>query len=179
MLEVETKIRVGEVEAVRRRLAALGAGLEPARVQTDLFFQHPQRDFAATDEALRLRSEEGVLELTYKGPRHESDAKVRDEVNVPVAADPTPLLEALGFRKAAVLRKERASTRVDECRVELDHVAGLGWFLEVEALGDDAPAAAAAVHTTLARLGLEDAPRITDSYLEMALSAGAEGARTV
>lgn len=195
MPEVEAKLRVADPEAIRRRLHDLGAPLESPRVQADLFYAHPQRDFARTDEALRLRFADGFLELTYKGPKQSvagepraggaegaagaadpgAGLKARAELNVPVGADPTALLAALGFRPVALLRKTRASTRLDKCRVELDHVEGLGWFLEVEALVEPAPRAAAAVHATLVRLGLADAPRVQASYLELALAAGAAG----
>lgn len=174
--EVEVKLRVADPDTVRRRMEELGAPLGPRRLQEDRFFQHPQRDLAATDEALRLRTDEGFQELTYKGPRQATDAKVREEWNIPVGADPTPFLEALGFRQAAWLRKHRESARIEACEVTLDHVEGLGWFVEVEALHEDIGRSVAAVHKTVVRLGLQDLPRVQASYLELALEAGADAA---
>lgn len=171
MLEVEAKLRAQHAK-VAHRLRGLGAPPGPERVQADRFFRHPQRDFAATDEALRLRVEAGVMELTYKGPREAGDTKVREEHNVPVGADPTPMLRALGFEEGPGLRKHRASATLGGCRVELDRVEGLGEFVEVEATGMDRAAAVAAVERTLHLLGLEDAPRVHQSYLELALAAG-------
>jgi adenylate cyclase, class 2 len=180
MHEVEVKVRVEDAEALRARMHALGARLPPPRPQTDLFFAHPARDFSATDEALRLRDEGGLLELTYKGPKlAKAGTKARVEENVPVGTDPTALLQHLGFVRSAVLHKKRATARVGPCEVSLDHVEGLGWFCEVEALREDAARGAAEVHSVLVRLGLQDAPRITKSYLELALAAGARGVRSL
>ncbi len=179
MLEVEAKVRVPGFDAVRRRLRALGAARADSSGQDDLFFRHPARDFAATDETLRLRRQDGRMALTYKGPKQPSAAKARTEETVPVAADPTTLLGALGFTPAYRLRKEREAWRLGELEVALDSVAGLGSFVEVEALREDAAAAERVVTTALRDLGLADLARESRSYLELALEAGAAGVERV
>lgn len=54
--EVEQKFPLADVAAVERRLAELGAQAGGTVEQVDRYFNHPVRDFAQTDEALRLRS---------------------------------------------------------------------------------------------------------------------------
>ena len=54
-IEVEQKFRIADVPAMERQLRALGATLGATELQVDCYFAHPQRDFAQTDEALRLR----------------------------------------------------------------------------------------------------------------------------
>lgn len=197
MDEVEAKVGAPDPDRVRDRLARLGAQARGGADHVDTYYRHPCRDLAAGDEAFRLRRVGDRLELTHKGPREPGDLKRRSETNVAVAEDPEPLLHALGFTVAAVLRKHRETYRLPGVEVVLDHLDGLGWFVEVEAKGnggsdghgdvegnDDGDAAAGRgaggtggasdrIEATLNALGLADAPRITESYLEMAVRSGA------
>ncbi len=175
VFEVEAKVALGPVDAVRQRVEALGGTWSAPTIQEDTFFSHRDKDMAASDDALRLRRTD-ALELTYKGPRLPGDAKTRTEHNVRVADDPTALLAALGWTPAATLQKTRTSATLDGCQVELDYVEGLGHFLEVEATGTDAAVAGASVESLLAKLGFGDAARIHTSYLELALQANAKAA---
>ena len=175
VLEVEVKLRLRDgraVDALVDRLLALGAQALPAEVQEDWFFRHPGREFARTDEALRLRRVGDSLELTYKGPKQGGAAKARTEYTVPVASDPTPLLEALGFARAARLAKRRRPFRLGAVHIALDHLAGLGDFVEVEVVGPDQAAAETQVERALDQLGLAQEPRVASSYLELALAKG-------
>ena len=170
MLEVEAKLALRDRAAVERRLRELGAAPGPAQRQEDTFFRHPQRDFAATDEALRLRRVGARLELTYKGPKLGGPAKARVEQTVAVASDPTALLASLGFAPAATLGKTRVAYRLGHVEVALDDVDGVGAFVEVEATGADREAATRLVEDAVRRLGLEREPREARSYLELKLS---------
>ncbi len=180
MLEVEAKVAVEDVEALRQRLVAAGARHQGTKEQDDVFFQHPSRDLVESDEALRLRREGNTMDLTYKGPQRGGALKVRREETVLLGSDPTELLEALGFAAAARLRKRREQYHLDDARghleLALDHLEGLGWFLEVECLDEDEAAARARVHEGLERLGLAHLPTINRAYLDLALDAGAAAA---
>src|SRR5688572_28544694 len=67
--EVEQKHRVVDVAALEAQLSARRIRLEPAIIQSDEYFAHPARDFAKTDEALRIRTSGGKSFVTYKGPK--------------------------------------------------------------------------------------------------------------
>lgn len=168
VIEFEVKARVPP-EALAALRARLGA---PTRVEThaDLYFQHPQRDFRATDEALRLSRRSGRVDITYKGPRLDATTKSRREVVVPVAdeAGARALLEALGFRLAAEVRKTRAVHEAGGFEVALDDVPGLGAFVELERVmgeGADRAAAERDARELLAAWGIHETER--RSYLEM------------
>lgn len=177
-VEVEAKVALPQGPGpVRDALRRLGAEAGPAVVEEDAFFAHPSRDLLATDEALRLRRTQDGFELTHKGPRHGGGAvKARRETRVWMADDPTPLLQELGFRRTVRLRKRRERHHLAGLEVTLDEVGGLGWFAEVEAVGSDREAAEAAVEDGLRRLGLDRLPRLRESYVELALAAGASAA---
>lgn len=170
MLEVEAKLRLRDRAGLERRLRELGAVPGAAQRQEDTFFRHPQRDFAASDEALRLRRIGARLELTYKGPKQGGPTKARVEQTVGLASDPTPLLASLGFMPAATLGKARVPYRLGAVEVALDVVDGLGEFVEVEATGEDREAATRLVEDALRKLGLHAEPREQRSYLELALT---------
>lgn len=169
MQEAEVKLRLGpgEADRLRSRLSRLGALRGDLEVQVDTYFAHPQRDFRATDEALRLRHVGDAMELTYKGPREAGAAvKSRKEETVHVRDDPTELLQALGFRPAATVRKHREEWRLGPTTVCIDDVDGLGQFVEVEVVGEDTVQAARAVEDALGTLALAG-PRVSQSYLEL------------
>ena len=172
MFEVEAKVVLMAPGALRDRLRRLGAVPHDPATQTDHYLHHPCRDVAARDEAVRVREEaDGVggvrWRVTHKGPRAGAS---REEREVGTDADPRPLLEALGFRHAATVRKRREPWRLGTLWVVLDEVEGLGRFAEVEAVVADAPGVAAArerVDSALRELGLAGAERVATSYLEL------------
>jgi adenylate cyclase class 2 len=220
--EVELKYRVADVPEVEAALERLGASWHGTAEQVDRYFNHPSRDFAVTDEALRLRSTAVGVAITWKGPRLDATAKTRREIELPLALAAVPaaaealaavpaaaealaavpaaaetlaavpaaaetlaavpatldrwtgLLEALGFRRVReVVKRRRLATVAWEgavIEVALDHVAGLGDFVELELQAESAGIAVAAARIeSLAReLGCTNPER--QSYLEMLLS---------
>lgn len=180
--EVERKFRVADVADVEQRLARLGATIEPPIEQCDQYFAHPARDFAKTDEALRIRSVGEENFLTYKGPKVDATTKTRRELELPLmlgaaaAADFAELLAALGFRPVLEVRKSRRTASVAwhgyHVEAALDDVAGLGQFVELElqAAADGIDAASDALDSLAADLGLSADER--RSYLELLLAAG-------
>ncbi|MEK6238596.1 MAG: CYTH domain-containing protein, partial [Planctomycetales bacterium] len=53
--EVENKHPAADLDAVRIRLAEMNVEFIGVKEQTDLYYNHPARDFSETDEALRIR----------------------------------------------------------------------------------------------------------------------------
>jgi adenylate cyclase class 2 len=180
--EVEQKFPVDDLAAVETRLAALGASPSETQVEVDLYFNHPARDFAQTDEALRLRRIGPVNRITYKGPKLDATTKTREELDLPLAdgqaafEDFSALLGALGFVPVGEVRKERRKALVDwqGCRVEvsLDRVDRLGTFVELELVvpPDDFEPAKACIASLARRLELSVTER--RSYLCLLLARG-------
>src|SRR5690348_3273474 len=84
-IEVEQKFASEDMDALRHRLSELGAEFGPPVEQVDLYFAHPARDFAKTDEAFRLRREGQANWFTYKGPKLDQTTKTRLEIELPIA----------------------------------------------------------------------------------------------
>jgi len=174
MYEVEVKVRADHA-AVRDHLDEAGADSRGTVVQADTYYDAPDRDFAETDEAVRIRREERdgewTTKLTYKGPKIDAQSKTREEFEVEVDSDDTlaAILEGMGFTEAAVVRKTRAYFRLGEYTVVLDAVEGLGEFVEVEIESADVEAARGGAMDVLDRLGLDPDEQIRTSYLGLLL----------
>src|SRR3954468_18985093 len=82
--EVEQKHRVTDEAALMARLRESGGHLETSIEQSDQYFAHPCRDFAKTDEALRIRKVEAKAFVTYKGPKLDTTTKTRREIELPL-----------------------------------------------------------------------------------------------
>lgn len=177
--EVEQKFWVDDLDSLRRQLVERGVALDPPLEESDLYFAHPARDFVQTDEALRIRNKQGKVLLTYKGPKLDLPTKTRHEIELPlgegepIACQWRALLEMLGFRPVAEVRKRREKGRMPHgdriVEISLDDVAGLGTFAELEVVVDaDELARAQTVILTLAGLlGLSKVER--RSYLGLLL----------
>lgn len=149
----------------------------------DTYYQHPCRNFAETDEALRIRIRRfnGHFEafLTYKGPKLEESSKTREEIEVSIE-DPDAharILEALGFREVFTVEKVREKYYVEKgITLALDEVEGLGKFVEVETLTDEEgkiPELVERLQEILRELGVERFER--KSYLELILERARDG----
>lgn len=150
-VEVELKFPVADFAAVVARLDQMSARWHAPVEQVDLYYAHPVRDFAATDEALRIRRVGARAWITYKGPKLDSQTKTRRELELPLVANSPEgdvsaadrwheLLAALGFRPAAEVRKLRRACQLEiagrQIEVACDDVEGLGKFVELETAAD-------------------------------------------
>jgi adenylate cyclase class 2 len=173
MIEIEIKARAN-LEALRKKLKQDGAALERAVEQTDIYYNAPDRDFAKTDEALRLRNEGGQIFLTYKGPKLDAESKTRKEVEVEVAGfdGMEDILHSLGYGATLRVHKTREIYHLDGAVVCLDRVDGLGDFVELETLATDEGGMEERrdwLIGVMRRLGVEG-DLIRESYLEMLLA---------
>jgi adenylate cyclase class 2 len=185
--EVEQKHRFDDAAAFIERLESMGAKLGAPIEQSDRYFAHPARDFAETDEALRIRTVGSRSFVTYKGPKLDTTTKTRRELELPLEPQDDDgsrfgeLLNALGFTPVAVVRKNRRPFHLNrqgrEIEGALDEVDGLGTFVELELSADEAglDAARRIVAALADELALGQSER--RSYLEMLLEKGLQRAK--
>lgn len=174
MYEVELKVRAAH-EPTRERLAALDATAHGVVRQEDTYYDAPHRAFAETDEALRVRREQGdgeTTRLTYKGPLVESASKTREEreTDIENPDELRAILDALGFVPAATVEKKRETFEYEEYTVVLDDVDGLGEFVEVERAVESESGIERArdgARDLLSTLTLDPDEQIRTSYLEL------------
>jgi adenylate cyclase class 2 len=138
MIEVEVKAHAHDLAVVEDKLNNLGALKKNEENQEDIYFNAPHRDFAQTDEALRIRKTRDnageKIFITYKGAKMDKMSKTRKEIEVDVG-DPLKvayIFESLGFWPVAIVKKSRVSYSFDELIITLDEVQGVGSFVEIE-----------------------------------------------
>ena len=144
MIEVEMKFRVPDRLLIERLVTDEGLSFGPAQLQRDLYFNHPQRDFRETDEALRIRSTGDENCLTYKAAKLDTLTRTRPETEIPLGSGSQTVdqlrsvLLTLGFVEIATVEKWRrmATTHWQQSplTVTLDEVTHLGLYLEIEML---------------------------------------------
>jgi adenylate cyclase class 2 len=180
--EVEQKFPVADMAALEARLCDLGVSISQPRAEVDVYFGHPGRDFARTDEALRIRRKGASNSITYKGPKIDQTTKTRAEIELPLppgeesARAWAGLLEALGFRPVGEVCKRRRKVAIPwqgrTVEGSLDEVERLGSFAELELVvgSKDVEAAKACIASLAKALGLTGSER--RSYLELLLGEG-------
>ncbi|MFC7057792.1 class IV adenylate cyclase [Halovenus salina] len=176
MYEVEMKVP-GDHDRVTDALTETDAAHLGTVRQEDTYYDAPDRDFATTDEALRIRREttdDGDCRtvVTYKGPLVDEHSKTRTEAETVVEDGESmqAVLSGLGYEPAARVTKDRERYELDGCVVTLDSVEGLGDFVEVERdIPEEADIAATREETAavLDSLGLDPDDQIRTSYLDL------------
>ncbi len=195
MLEVEVKFKIRDNGEFEENLKKLGANYETDIEHTDTYYNLPEglRNFAKTDEALRLRRirefdiriQETIQEtisadLTYKGPKIDTETKTRKEIVTPIE-DPIAMegiLQSLGFRPILTLGKNRRlySIMRENFHIEIlidkiDHLPG--YFSEFEILAsdkDEMDKGKKIIFDLMEEIGYSKEDSILTSYLELVYS---------
>jgi adenylate cyclase class 2 len=179
MLEIEMKFRVQDFASVEAALRARGASPAAQREEADHYFNAPDRDFAKTDEALRIRCIGDANFVTYTGPKRDAQTKTRQEIEVPLGSGAAAasqfgeVLQALGYRPVAVVHKRRRKFHWQHegftVEASLDQVDRVGHFVELEIVGEEDvyERARDSLLQLAQELGLNQSER--RSYLEMLL----------
>ncbi len=172
MTEIEVKIRIQDIKAVREKLLVLGAVIARDRhLETNALFDFAAGDLRAGHRALRLRMTGKRATLTFKGePRKSRSFKVREEFETQVH-DPKALrriLKALGLKETFAYTKHRTVFRKSRLTICIDETS-VGDFLELEGERHEI--------TRFARsLGYGRTDFITSDYVEMIVRAEGKGA---
>jgi adenylate cyclase, class 2 len=187
--ELEVKFFVSDLQAVERRLQALGAHLSLRRVfEVNLRFDTPGGDLGRNFQVLRLR-QDVIARLTYKGPASGLEGvRLRREIEFEVSDfdSARAFLDALGYQVMLIYEKYRTAYDLDGVEVSLDELP-YGTFVEVEGpspiairevtykLGLDWNAAIPASYTVLfeqlkARLGLSMRDLSFESFASLSVT---------
>lgn len=172
LFEVEVKARVEDIGSIENWILELGAIFQKVIFQSDIYFQHPTRDFAQTDEALRIRITDNKNYLTYKGAKLDSTSKTREEFEIEVQ-EPLKLSEILtkiGLIPIKKVVKSRKSYLYKDITIFLDNVDELGFYIELEiAVSDERqiPAARNRLFSLFKQLKIPPQNFERRSYLEL------------
>lgn len=176
--EIEAKFRIGDPQALRVRLAEAGARQTGIVFEVNRILDTPDRRLRQADRALRIRETRRVdlpgeppapvVTITFKGPRDAAAIRSREELESIVDHAPAmvAILGQLGFVEQVLYEKRREHWWFDPCRVALDELPRLGWFVELEG------PSVAAIEQARTRLGLADRPVHPETYVELAARHG-------
>ena len=170
MIEMEIKAYLNDESL--NSFYKLAPKLISSSTQSDVYYNAPNRDLKKTDEALRIRVSNGHAEVTYKGPKIDTETKARKEINVKIDDYQkfNNILEVLNFKRIKSVDKIRQQYECEGLNVMIDEVIDLGRFLEVEVLIDgDIEAAKERIFSLLKRIGLGKEKLTRESYLELLL----------
>ena len=175
MIEVEVKAKINSFDEMKIKLDEIGAIKAKTEHQEDRYFNSPVKDFAQTDEALRIRETKSDgkhnLFITYKGPKIDAKSKTRQEVEMGIedADKCSKIFEFLGFNEVRTVIKEREYYSYENYEISLDNVHGLDPYMEIEiSLEDDSDYSKAqeSIFELFEKLGVTDGFERT-SYLEL------------
>jgi predicted adenylyl cyclase CyaB len=173
---IEIKAQIGSISVLEPKVAALAQHGPELIEQDDTFFH-------CAHGRLKLRAfADGHGELiAYERP----DAlgpKTSDYLITPVA-DPDALRATLtrALGETGRVRKQRLLFLVGRTRVHLDHVDGLGEYLELEVVlrdGEPAERGIDEAHSLLLDLGVQPASLIASAYIDLLNAKASHDPRT-
>ena len=162
---IEIKARVRDFDKIRRRAEQLGDTPVEVILQEDIFFNTPQGRLK-----LRVLSEDKGQLIYYIRPDQEGPK--RSDYHISLTSDPENLKRVLelacGIR--GIVRKTRYLYLVDQTRVHLDDVEGLGQFMELEVVMRDGQSEAVGqliAEGLMAALGVERSDLLESAYMDL------------
>lgn len=139
MIEVEGKISVSNINKIENMVKRI-ADYKGTEKKVDDYYTLEQLNHYP-HKSLRIRKRKGFYEVNFKKSlsfKNGVHAKKEVEFKINDYDGFLNLIQDFGFKKD--LRKEKM-TKLYEIKpnfhIELNHVRGLGWFLEIEYLSDE------------------------------------------
>jgi adenylate cyclase class IV len=169
--EVELRLAIGDPQQLRRALEEAGATVVGEGLIRTTSFDFPDGRLQAARQTLRLREDwtgttlTGKVPLTSQKDEDAGQAKVREEINVPLPSEAGAtmrrLLQSIGLQESLSYDKMRTSWALGQARIDVDVLAdGGACYAEIEAPAE-------AITATRTKLGLDSAPVETRSYFDI------------
>ena len=176
MIEVETKLKINNIEQMEERLKGLKCMYKGEKTELDLYFDHHDTQIFRNGGALRVRDADGKYRLTYKGPKKDDETTSREEIEIGIesAREMQKILAELGFYVLCEVKKQRKTYLLRDLVITLDEVEDLGEFIEVEGKASNEEAymkKKKEIFMLLNELELSSEKISQKSYLEMTLDA--------
>ncbi len=160
--EVEVKLYTPNLSTIQQSLEKLGAILTKERVfERNIRYENVSETFMKKGIVLRMRQDD-VARLTYKsGKTIDNGISKRFEAEVEVSDFDTmdTILRLLKFEPYMAYEKYRTTYMLDDAEIVLDEMP-YGNFTEIEA-------DVKKIESLITRLGLDDVPRMTQSYTQI------------
>ncbi len=171
LMEQEIRIKIADIDSVKNLLESKGAELLSFKEQEDMYFGNKDiykklgRSFM-----LRIRNSGGEYELAFKGATGKDGIYEEHQikVNKDYADELKIIIERSGFEHIITVNKKRHSYRYMKAEIELDQIDGLGDFVEIEIISDEAKDEE--LKSITADLGFDKNEIIRKGYVTMLLA---------
>jgi adenylate cyclase class 2 len=143
MAEIEVKVKIDNLPAIKKKLEKLGCTLSEPLHQNDTMYIRKGEKYTEVNEkhipVLRVRQENEKVILNMKVNRTTELDFIEEEVDINPEEKPNleRMLAHLGYVEALKLAKTRIKCRYKGYEICLDEVKQLGSFIEVEKLSDE------------------------------------------
>ena len=177
-IEVEIKLKIKDKDQLKLQLIQCGFTEGESVTEKDVYYTAEHHDFAALDEALRVRSVENLktgetsAAITYKGAKLDQKSMTRQELETEVgdAEICREILCKIGFTPVPEVEKNRQYFHKGKMTACVDMVRGLGDYLELEKLietEENREMALTEIEEMLNNLGYSMQDTTRTSYLSM------------
>lgn len=166
-MEVEAKVKVENLESVKKKLLSMGAEFHPEKRQADYFFKRKGHELdpqGPGDFLLRVRvSSKNFLTIKVLTDRAGVQIEHETEIGNPEAA--RKLLEAAGFSQFLTMTKTRIPGKLEDFELCLDDIKELGTHLEIALDSQDSHKAKERIVELLGKLGFHENDIIHKGYV--------------
>lgn len=184
MIEVEIKLKIDNIEVIRRKLINLGFSECDTLTEIDTYFDNKIGEIRSSDSALRIRetinhtNASHLCQVNFKGKKYDNISMTRPEFETLIEdkAAMMGILKGLGYSPVQPivkkLRRELVMSNINAC---LDTVDGLGDYLEIEIVIDseeDKDRELERIQNILSKIGYSMADTTTRSYLSQLCDIG-------
>ena len=139
-MEIETKIKTDDLEAMKNKLVEMGAEFWDTVIQEDDWFKQKGKEMETQKPGsyiLRIRKQGERSFFTFKALTETTGAWVEHETTIDNPDEMQEILKKIGFKKMITITKERTVGKLGEFGVCIDKVKELGNYVEFEIISDD------------------------------------------
>lgn len=158
-MEIETKFKTKNLEAIKKKLVKLGAVFSDEVDQKDEWYRWKGQELASQHPGsfmIRIRNQNGVFYFGTKELTNKTGVWIEYELQISDAEEMKKIINQLGFTKVFTLTKKRIPGRLEEFGLCLDDVKELGKYLEVEVISDNPDEGKEKIRQLMTRLGIDD-----------------------
>lgn len=173
MTEMEIKAHVQDAYFIEEELRSQGCTWSEPITQSDTIYKKSLHSPDIQEPIFRIRKAASKVILTLKVLSNDKNTATELELSVGDADTMEKILETIGFAPIAFLEKTRKTTLWKGYEICLDKVTGLGNFVEIEKLADNALHASEIyedMKQLLLSLGITEKDFCKEKYYEMLMA---------